>query len=167
MRSETAFVVGLSVLVLAMSACGGDDSDGGGQTGGGGQETLSRQEVIARGDTLCKEFREDTERLLNRADRVADPKEQAGILHRVADRGEKVADEFDSFDPPPGDARIIDRYVSVSREQLALLRRAADSLEQGDAQEAGTLLDSGQGKGAELRGIAQGYGFKVCGSERD
>ena len=164
MRSKTAFVVGLGVLVLVVSACGDDDSDGGDQPGGGEAETLSKQEVIARGDELCTEFRETLNRLQSRT-QTRDLEEQAEAIDRIADKADEVADEFDSIDPPSGDAAFIDRYVSRSREQVDLLREAADLLAQGDPAKAEVLIESNQGKAAEVRRMAQGYGFKVCGSE--
>ncbi len=46
-----------------------------------------------------------------------------------------------------------------------LLNRAADQYEQGDPESGAALIEAGRETGSQVRGIAQGYGFKVCGSE--
>lgn len=155
-------VLVLVALLAFLGGCG-DDDDGGSGQGASGDATLSRSEVIARGDEFCRQLRETRDREANAAEGAA-PEAQGRALHTIADAAEHTADQFDALEVPAADRDVIRNYVAMAREQLVLIRRAADSLEQGDAAEANTLLQSGSKTAAQLRRIARGYGFKVCGS---
>ena len=77
----------------------------------------------------------------------------------------KTGDKFERLPVPAGDEAIIDRYISASRDQIDVVRRIADALDEPDLGAVATLLDSGERSGDEVQDIAQDYGFKVCGSE--
>jgi hypothetical protein len=91
---------------------------------------------------------------------------QAKIWRELADEVQATGEEFEQLPVPAGDQAIIDRYLSASRDQIGVLRQIAEALDDGDTTSVTTLLDSGRRSGARVQGIAQGYGFKVCGSER-
>lgn len=122
--------------------------------------------MIEQGDKACSEFRDKAGVALKNVDNVG-PEEQATLIRRATDYSEEHVERIEALQPPPGDQQIIDRYLAKSREGIVLLRRAAEALEDGDTAEANTLLESGPEAEGELRGIAQGYGFKICGSKKD
>jgi len=176
MRPLTA----LLLMVLLVVGCGGDDDASDSASGDAASQTteaepttqaakLSRAEAIERGDRLCKNFRERTAPLEQKLDETpeSDAKKLADILREEAVLARKTVESFEALAPqaPAGD--VLKDYAAKVREQLVLLERAADQIEEGDASDAQVLVDSGKEVAAELKGIAQGYGFKVCGSDSD
>ncbi len=154
--------------VVGLASCGGDSASDDPSTAAESPsaKALSKAQVIERGDTACRDFRRRSDPLLEGIENLP-LGQQADRLRRAADLSSETADTLDGLQAPPGDAATIERYVAKAREQLIVLRRAADSLGDGDTAEARALIDSSEETAAELRGLAQGYGFKVCGSPRD
>jgi len=168
---RSAAPVALIALAFAVAACGGDDSNGGKSGGGSQRDTASgtgptKAGFIEKADQVCKRFRKRAAALEKQLESTSDNARQAAILQRLADESEGVVDAFDELGVPPGDAEVIGQYKKTGREQIGLVRRAAEALADGDTATASTLIKSGQETGGRQRGIAQGYGFKVCGSER-
>jgi hypothetical protein len=153
----------------AVAACGGDDSEDGAQDAGNGQtattERLSQAEVIEQGDAICAEFRRQRAEIERASARTSDLDKQAELVRELADEGESVADQLDELAVPSEDEATIDNYVTLARKQIVLVRRTAEALEEGDADKATAVAESGQATAARLRGIAQRYGFRVCSSE--
>lgn len=168
---QGAVIVAALVLALLAGGCDSDDSGDGAQDTGGEQtatsERLSKAEAIERGDEICAEYRERREEIERASEGTSDTDEQAELVRELAVEAESVADQLDELAVPPEDEAVSDNYITIAREQIVLVRRAADALEDGDLADANALVESGQETAARLRGIAQGYGFKVCGSEDD
>lgn len=100
--------------------------------------------------------------------KTSDAKRQGSLVDQLVDEAERLLDSLDRLGTPTGgDAAAVKEYLKVSREQLRLARRTAEALKTGEVRRAARLTASGRETGARLRGIAQGYGFKVCGAERD
>lgn len=148
------------VAALAIAACGGGDDDESPPPG----ETISKAQFIEQGDALCSEFREAEAELEEQADETTDPQEGARIFRELAERAEEVADGLEGLGTPDEGADVIERYIETSREQIVVVNRIADELEDGDSSAAQALRESALETGAELGGIAQGYGFEVCGA---
>jgi hypothetical protein len=160
-------LLGALVLALATAGCGGDDDeDSGNGTSGESAPLVSKAEFIEQADELCTDFREKSDELAAEAETTSDTGRQAEIWRELADEAQATGEEFEQLPVPAGDQAIIDRYLSASRDQIGVLRQIAEALDDGDTTSVTTLLDSGRRSGARVQGIAQGYGFKVCGSER-
>jgi hypothetical protein len=155
----------LGCLTLT-AGCGGSDDDerqeGVGKSGS--DASLTRGQIIMRGDAFCREYRERIKPIEASVEDSQDPQEIAEAFREVGAQAEKVAVEFKNLARRAPDPKVLDRYVRTAREQLVLIDRAADQFDAGDTEAAGVIIEAGQETGAELRGIAQGYGFKVCGS---
>ncbi len=96
-----------------------------------------------------------------------DPQEVADAIRTVVKEAQRAVRAFEPLARRAPDPNALRRYIRTSREQSVLLKRAADQYDQGDTESAAAIVESGQETAAQLRGIAQGYGFKVCGSPRD
>jgi hypothetical protein len=165
---RSAAIAGALVLMLSAGACDSDDSDDGAQDGQTATtERLSKADVIEQGDAICSEYRERRAEIERASERTSDLDEQADLVRELADEAERVADRLDQLAVPREDEALIDRYINIGREQIVLVQRTADALEAGDVDRATDLVQSGQETAAQLGGIAQGYGFKVCSSEQD
>jgi len=157
------------VLVLAvavfLTACGEQEEPD--PTGSEAGATMTRDEVIAAGDAVCAQSRRKAKPLVDRLISSSDPRERAGLLRQVATVAEPAIQRLATVRPPSDRRQALDDYVLLGNEQIAIIRRAADRLDEGDQANAGALLVSVLDKGAKLRSLAQGYGFKVCGTELD
>jgi hypothetical protein len=157
------------VLAAMGDGCGDSDdpakipSDG--RTTAAPTETMTKAEVIAEGDAACRGYRQKRKQLEQRGEGSSDPEAQAKVTRKLADAGDKVLARFEAMRPPPDGRRVIEEYLRLGKEQIVIVRRIADELDDADIATARTLLDSAQETGAKMQGLAQGYGFRVCGSE--
>jgi hypothetical protein len=70
-----------------------------------------------------------------------------------------------ALEPPMRDRAVVAKYLSAVARQMTLFQRFVAALENDDAYTLQTVSEQiKQGK-ASATGLAQGYGFKVCGSD--
>jgi hypothetical protein len=159
----------LCVIALGFSATGcgdGDDSsDPSDPTRAQSSGTITKDAFIEKGDELCAEFRDAEAELQAQYEDATDFDEAAALTRELAAEAEDIVDGLEALGTPDEGAELVERYIEGSREQIVLLNRIADSTEDGDSSEVEALRESGQEVGARLQGIAQGYGFEVCGSQ--
>ena len=162
----------LPVVVLALVGCGGGgDSDDVGppqpRDRPGEAAALSKPEFVERADAICMEARAAVKRhedAARAAARDEDAEAVADALNGTAEEADEQVDRLRAVTPPRGDEEIVDRYLTGIEDQIAVLRRAADAAERNDTSALNTLLQENQRASGEIRGLAQGYGFKECGS---
>jgi hypothetical protein len=169
---------------IGLTACGGDDN---GETttetatAQGGDETTSatepgsdsKAEFIEQADAICQSYEPDQRDLELRITAWQETvsaeslnlQEGADLIHESADLVEDEASELNQLRPPPGDEQIFDRYLSLAEEASTILRQTADDLEAGNLADADALIDDGRSVADRAKGIAQGYGFEVCGAD--
>lgn len=160
-------MVALLIVTVLGGGCGGDDasSDGSSDTPSADKRP-TKAEFIERADAICTKYRKRTDKLGEDGDSPSSAKEQAKVVRQLADEADSTLKEFEDLELPPGDNAPIEQYKELAREQIELVRRAGEALDDGKVQRATTLINSGDETAGRLRGIAQGYGFKVCGSKR-
>ncbi len=149
--------------LLLLTGCGEREKEATTATG----DTMTKAAVIAQGDAACTVFRRKAKPLADRLLRSSDGKERAALLRRLASAAEPAVQRLATVRPPPDARQALDDYVLLASERIALVRRAADELDQGDKASAWALLGSALDKGVKLRELGLRYGFKVCGSEID
>lgn len=158
-------VAGVCAVALIAGCGGGDSDEGAAPSSKTTEKRISKAEYIQRGDDLCREFRKTSDPVERQIRETSDPSEQAGLLRRVADAFDRALKGFDALPKPRGDEDVLTRYLDTARENVVLVRRAADDLDEGKADEATSLLQNAVDASNKAEGIAQGYGFKVCGSD--
>jgi hypothetical protein len=170
MRSKLAATVVAAVVAL-IGGCGGGDDEPATErqsTGGEAQRTApTKAEFIEQADEICAEAK----RKLAPVSRAGDAKNERGDIEGAAGelrKAVRIADEqlnkLRGLTPPEADRAVLAKYFDTIAEQKGLIRRIADALEEGDEEQATALaseLDEGQQR---AQGLAQGYGFKECGS---
>jgi hypothetical protein len=166
----------LRIAVIALAAaliagCGGGDDDGGTKTTTATETTpppsdgaaITKPEYIERADAICTKYKERTKDLQGRQ---PDSYEEAADLYtRAIAIFEPAVREFEALPAPKGDERVIESYLDTVREQLTLYERVRTAAEQSDRAKLETYAQDVRELRARARGIAQGYGFKVCGRE--
>ena len=169
-------ILGLAAM-LAIAGCGGGNTtthtDTQTVTTGKGS-TPTRSEFIKQADAICANYRPKAARLEREIQDIGQP-QNVEQLHRVADLYRQLAagvarqaEKLRKLTPPAGDESIIDNWLSTGQTTTSLARDFADAIDAAKGTNGSRLRSLAKQISAyssKARGIAQGYGFKVCGSE--
>jgi hypothetical protein len=138
-------VVAAAVAIAALRPFGGE---------------LTRAELVAQGDEICAQARNDFEALQRQPPRTA--REAADLTRRLIGVAEDELDAIDDLDHPADLDSEIDRYLAARGEGIELLRDGAVAAEAGDQRRyeaAQAELDAGQ---RFRRRLAREIGFREC-----
>jgi hypothetical protein len=174
---RTGLILVALALGLVAVGCGGGGRPTTTQTqtvttqGKGGAPTKAK--YIKQADAICQRLHAETRSLSDRyrdlAARAfptdAEIQEAADIVRHTADSARKAAQELQALTPPNGDADIINNWLTTGESGIPLNEQLADAIENQDAGQMNTLTQQIASANDKADGIAQGYGFKVCGSE--
>lgn len=146
-----ATLLGASALALTLAACGG----------------VSQEDFAAEANEICVGFSkwsDGRERSFRAALESGDSAAAAAVLIEYERRFERVLREIDSLEAPDGDAdrEAIDRFLTVGRQQAALLPDLASAIEAGDLEELETLSAEGEQLEVRLGRVARDYGLDDC-----
>jgi len=147
-----AALLGAFVLALGIAACGG----------------VSQEDFAAEANELCLDFSKwsaGRERSFREALESGDSGAAAAVLIEYERRFERVLRQIDSLEAPDGDAdrEAIDRFLTVGRQQAALLPDLATAIEAGDLEELEALSAEGEELETRLGRVARDYGLDDCG----
>jgi hypothetical protein len=154
---------GVVIAVVTLVGCGGN--------GGGSATALSKADYIAKGDAICAQKRQQRGQLVNEVQNaIASGVNSASDAHRVHDISNQAADyidqlasELQALPKPTGDEQILDTLLSTVSAEATDIRHFADAVDSLDASQIRSFGEAAQSDGAKAVGIAQGYGFTVCG----
>ena len=169
----------LALAVLALSllvaGCGGGSDSSSTETQTvtvAGTQALSKDELIQQGDAICKSAREKIDGLNAEIQEISKTASNSGDdLNQLADlyregaattQGE--ADQIRQLKPPAADQEIISQMLSAVDAGVGQLNEAADAVEADNTDQMSVVGSQLKTTAAKTKGIAQGYGFKVCGS---
>lgn len=123
----------------------------------------TKDEFIAQADQVCADFREATKEVAEATPSDYDELEEQA--QEIIQMTQATLAEFRALTPPAGDDEIMRRYTSSVEESITLLKRLREAAQEEDAIKVDTYADDLRGLSQRQRGLAQGYGFKVCGTE--
>jgi hypothetical protein len=125
-------------------------------------------------DAICTKYRTQGQQLQREIQTLGQPQSLAE-LHRLASLYRNAADlvsqEFQQIRqvrPPTGDQSIVDNWTSTIDTGISILRDFADAVDNAKGtndSQLRTLAKEVTSNTDKASGIAQGYGFKVCGSD--
>ena len=172
-------LLGISVLLIALvsvAGCGGGSSTSPGSTAetsaGGGEPT--KAEFIEQADAICTSNHGDTDSLEKEAaeiEKSANPESPknllrlADILREASESAESEYQELRELEPPAADEATVDAMFSKAEEGKTFALEAAEALEEGETSKFSELLKKAEPVDTSAKGMAEGYGFKVCGKE--
>jgi hypothetical protein len=146
-----------SILVLAISACGGDNSPE--QPIVIPTETtsaLSKADFIQEADAVCAEANAAIVTFAENGQGVTAAAE-------IADLRQGVVDDLNSLGPPDEDRRTLDEFTTALEGQVEAGKKIALANErQSDTTEFETELQSAK---ADAATAASSYGFEECGTD--
>jgi hypothetical protein len=85
------------------------------------------------------------------------------LLRKAVDELKPEVQAIQALPRPPADAAVLGNLMDLQGAALTNVSNLADAFDSLDGREIRTLSAQLEKNGAEARGIAQGYGFKVCG----
>jgi hypothetical protein len=89
----------------------------------------------------------------------------AALWNQGAQLGSQEFAALRKLPPPPGDAAVLQSSFDAAQQSIDLLNQISSAIRDLDASMVETLSGQLDASSAKARGIAQGYGFKVCGSD--
>lgn len=156
----------LLVLVL-LTGCGGGGTDTVTQVRTQtSAEPLTKAEYIAQSDAICQRYRERGNELSSQAKDLAGQEnahKAADILSQASDLVTAEVQELQALQPPARDAQVLREMlssISSSASHEGDLANAINDLDAEGVRRTQALVAEDVLK---ARGIAQGYGLKVCG----
>jgi hypothetical protein len=84
------------------------------------------------------------------------------LKEAVAD-AEVELESIGELEPPPADEATIEKMLDTAQEGNSLGVEAAEALEEGETSRFGELAKEVEAVNNRAKGIAEGYGLKVCG----
>jgi hypothetical protein len=126
----------------------------------GGDDELTKEELIAQGDEICKQGREQYQELQQNPPKTAS--EAAELTRRLIEITEGEIAELRDLNAPPESQEALDDYLAAREAGLEVLRDGLAAAEDQDAQayaEAQAKIAEGQVHRSRL---AEQVGFTEC-----
>jgi hypothetical protein len=170
----TAFFAWLAAAALIVG-CGGGSS--GGTTAGGAPESsgVTKAGFIEEADAVCAEYQSEVAPIkaeLEAREKVPDPespqneKKLGELLNQAIADAEGQLESIHELGPPKADAATIEKMLDTAGEGNALGLEAAAALEAGETARFGELAKEVEATNNRAKGMAEAYGFKVCGQSQ-
>lgn len=142
----TVFII--SIAVLALSGCGGSDSN----------EPLTQAELVAQADALCKQSKEDI-------DAIKDPTDITSLATAINAQLkiiEATIDDLKALEPPENLASDYEAWLAALDEKLVVTKEARDAAETGVTAEVEKAVEKLDIDTSEEEELAKKIGFKEC-----
>ena len=162
-------------LIAIVAGCGGGGSSSVETSSGhppGQSAEFPKEAFIAEADAVCSDYqakrqpiRDEIEAIENSANPES-PKHvvQLGeLLKQVIVAAEIELESIRELEPPQADDAIIKKMLDTAAKGNGLGVEAADALEEGETSRFGELAKEIEAVNNRAKGMAEGYGLRVCG----
>jgi hypothetical protein len=167
-------VVRLGLVATWLALTAGCGSSGSASTSTPAASAPTKATFIAKADAICTTARTQLnaqQTVVNAKVAAEEANDTATNRHALGDAvtqdiaiASPLLDQLRTLEPPAGDRVIIGKYLSAVAGQITLYQQFVTAVENNDAQAIQTVSQQIQQGKASAKGLAQGYGFKVCGS---
>jgi hypothetical protein len=174
MKRRIAPLCVAALLGTSLSACGGSSSTSTSTVTVQQAAALSKAQFISQGDAICQSASEEAEPLKEKVHQLEagiTPENESSQLQKVGEAAEESAElvsneaeQLRSLEPPDSDRKTITRMLALVDSQVLIEEELASASQEVNIEKIKALLEQGKPIKAKAQGIAQGYGFKVCGS---
>lgn len=168
--------LGVALAALALAACGSAGDGSGRGTTSAAADTpekpryLSKAQFIARADPICRSTYRQLDALdkrlkeqgLELGGQVTPEAETAYVVARNKIERRQVR-RLRAL-RRPRDSRPVERYAEALERIIAISDSQIEVLSRADFDSYQTLRDVAHRAGARAKGIAEGYGFEICGT---
>jgi hypothetical protein len=135
-------------------------------------QELTKAEWIAKADAICAATKEETAPLKAEANALKEAPENASTYQKLAEVLKagtasipKETAALRALEPPSGDQEIIQKMIGTVEANATLGDSMADALENSDLERFEALNEQAKENTTKAKGLAQGYGLKVCGGD--
>jgi hypothetical protein len=167
--------LGLVGLALVASSCGGSGGSAAKSTASTaatvGAPPPAKAQFIAQADAVCREaraslaqFQSQTRALTALGDTPKAFALAAVLFRRVQALEQGELSRLRALPLPAGDTSAVTNYLDQGAKSVALIGTLADAFAKGDRTAIANVERDGARLSATAKGLAQGYGFKVCGN---
>jgi hypothetical protein len=182
MQSRTAAAVAVAATIV-ISGCGGSTktvtehppaSSAGPQTSTNPSEAPTKTQFIKQADAICTSATaalKDQQKAVNAAadavntsNTATNRRALAEAMRNAIDVASPMLDKLRALDPPAADRVTISKYLDGIATQIDLLSQFARAVDSNDGSAVTSLSQQLDTERATTKGLAQGYGFKYCGS---
>jgi hypothetical protein len=135
---------------------------------------LTKAQFISRADAICAKSKRDFDPLQNqinaalRAEQASDTaphrKALANAFNRAAQSASPVVDQLRALRPPTRDRVAVANYLGSVASNIKLLQQYANAIAANAPRSVQTLAQQINQGSATAKGLAQNYGFHVCGA---
>jgi hypothetical protein len=163
----------VALSLIALVSCGSSTTVTVTTTKTTAPPALTKEEFIAKADAICKELNANTaarnevdaaQTALQANETPATRARLATAMRTYATEQRVALDKFRVLEPPPADRATIFRYEDGLSHGLLLFESLASAIEKNEVSRARVLYDEAESNVNRQRGLAQGYGFKECGT---
>ncbi len=175
MLARLSVLVASLALLVAVVGCGGGGSSSTVEVNSGvspeGPET-EKEAFVQKADALCSDYkaeRKPIEAEIEAIESSANPESPrklaalGGLLDKAIEAAELELESLRELHPPQADEATIDKMLGTAEEGNSLGAEAATALEEGDTSRFGALAKEVRAVNGRAKGMAESYGFKVCG----
>jgi hypothetical protein len=165
------------VAIAVMAGCGGSSgttSSGSSSSARTSAPALTKSEFISQADAICGQAKVKGKAevdAVNAAvkaeqgnDSAANRQALGNALNREIQVAKPVLDQLRALQPPPGDRVVIAKYLGAVASNISLAQQFVTAVESDESQAMQTISQQINQGTSTADGLAQGYGFKVCGS---
>lgn len=133
----------------------------------------TKDEFIAKADAICKEANANTvaknevaaaQTALQANETPATRTRLSNAMRTYATELRASQDKLRALESPPADRVTINKWLDATSTQIFLWEGLASAIERNEASRAHVLYGEAESNVNTAKGLAQGYGFKECGS---
>lgn len=129
---------------------------------------VTKAQFIARADPICRAGNMKLDAIAARVDSVlkgaSGTKAGTAMFRQAVALTRTYVVQLQTLPEPPADKPTLSKWLAALGESATDLKKVADAVASEDTAAERAALEAGQKAKALSHGIAQGYGFKVCGA---
>jgi len=162
------------VLLVIVAGCGGGGSSSVETNSGQPPESAesAKEAFIEEADAACSDYQAKRQPIKEEIETIegsANPESPKNVVRLGELLKEAIAaadvelESIRELEPPQGDEATIGKMLELAQEDNDLGGEVADALEEGETSRVGELTNEVEAVANRAKGIAEGYGLKVCG----
>ncbi len=167
--NKTGATLGLLAATAGLAACGGaTKATSTTTTPTASGPVPTRAQFIAQADAICQAARASlstlpTKSLIALGDTPKAFAAAAPLFRQIRSVEQAELGRLQGLRLPAGDNTEVTAYLQEGTQAVLLVGQIADAFAKGDKVALVAAEKEGNRRGAVAKGLAQGYGFKVCG----
>lgn len=147
-----------AIAAAALTGCGGGGGSSTSTTASAG--ALSKQELIAKGDAICQQAREQFQQLQQNPPTTAE--DAAALTQKLIDITESELSQLRQLTPPASAESSMDDYLKAMEKNVGVLKQGLKAAQQGDATGYAEAQAKTVSQQVERLQLARSVGFNEC-----